>query len=110
MKIVHICLACFYVEGMGYQENILPQYHAMMGHEVSVLTSNYAFNSKYEQTQKNQTDYFNDFGVHVQVLEKSKRYGYYSRFGDFNGLRKILIEISISDHTGEHVTEQKYMV
>jgi hypothetical protein len=39
MKIVHICLACFYVEGMGYQENLLPKYHVKQGHQVTVLTN-----------------------------------------------------------------------
>ena len=72
MKIVHICLACFYVEGMGYQENILPQYHAMMGHEVSVLTSDYAFNSKYEKIEKTEKEYVNDYDVHVEILERSE--------------------------------------
>ena len=72
MKIVHICLACFYVEGMGYQENILPQYHAMMGHEVSVLTSDYAFNSKYEKIEKTEKEYVNDYNVHVEILERSE--------------------------------------
>lgn len=72
MKIVHICLACFYVEGMGYQENILPQYHAMMGHVVSVLTSDYAFNSKYEATKKNTREYVNEHNIHVRVLEAAK--------------------------------------
>lgn len=86
MKIVHICLAAFYVEGLGYQENILSQLHAEMGNEVTVLTSDYVFNSKHEVVKRDKTEYTNDFGVHVKVLKKSTRYGYYSRYGDFDGV------------------------
>ena len=52
MKIVHVCLACFYVEGMGYQENILPKEHSEAGHSVTVITSDFAFNERGEKTKK----------------------------------------------------------
>ena len=84
MRIVHVCLACFYVEGWGYQENILPQYHVQMGHEVLVLTSDYAFNNRSESTVKQERDYVNLHGVHVRIMDKTSRYGWYSRFGDFS--------------------------
>ena len=45
MKIVHICLACFYVDGMGYQENLLPKYHAQK-HDVTIITSDFAFDNR----------------------------------------------------------------
>ena len=51
MKIVHICLAAVYIEGFGYQENILPQCHRAMGYDVTVLTSDHVFDKNY--TQKN---------------------------------------------------------
>lgn len=39
MKILHCCLANFYVDGYGYQENILPRAHKLQGHEVAILAS-----------------------------------------------------------------------
>lgn len=39
MKIVHLMLSCFYKEGYGYQENILPQKHRELGHEVQIVTN-----------------------------------------------------------------------
>ena len=90
MKIVHICLAAFYVEGLGYQENVLPQRHAELGNEVTVLTSDFVFNSKQEGGKREQLDYVNDFGIHVKVLQRSTRYGYYSRFRDFDGVYAAL--------------------
>ncbi len=86
MRIVHICLACFYVEGWGYQENILPKVHAKQGNDVFVLTSDYMFNSRNEKEKKTETDYINPFGVHVKVLKRSTRYGYYSRYNDFENV------------------------
>ncbi len=39
MKILHVCLACFYIDNYGYQENILPKFHKNMGNEVKILAS-----------------------------------------------------------------------
>lgn len=77
MRIIHICLACFYIEGWGYQENIIPKYHALAGHDVMVLTSNYSFNSRSEATVKQDRDYVNPQGIHVKVLDKASHYGNY---------------------------------
>lgn len=106
MRIVHICLASFYVEGLGYQENILPQRHAELGNEVTVLTSDYVFNSKQEEGKREQSDYVNDFGIHVKVLPRSTRYGYYSRFRDFDGVYDAIESIDpdiIFVHGGQFV-------
>jgi hypothetical protein len=39
MKILHCCLAAFYIDNFGYQENILPKMHKVQGHEVGILAS-----------------------------------------------------------------------
>lgn len=39
MRILHCCLACFYVDSYGYQENILPKQHKSDGHEVEIMAS-----------------------------------------------------------------------
>ncbi|MCA0333881.1 MAG: glycosyltransferase family 4 protein [Bacteroidetes bacterium] len=39
MKILHCCLAAFYIDNFGYQENILPKMHKLQGHEVKILAS-----------------------------------------------------------------------
>lgn len=46
MKIVHLCLSCFYIDNYSYQENMLPKYHVKMGHEVTVIASSFSFNNK----------------------------------------------------------------
>ena len=39
MKILHCCLAAFYIDKYGYQENVLPKMHKIQGHEVEILAS-----------------------------------------------------------------------
>lgn len=80
MQIVHICLACFYVEGLGYQENLLPQCHARMGHNVCVLTSDYAFDSKRHTVKKEVDQYVNQYGVEVKVLKRTGGRFSYGRY------------------------------
>ena len=46
MKIVHLCLSCFYIDNYSYQENMLPKYHVKMGHEVTVIASSFSFDEK----------------------------------------------------------------
>lgn len=39
MRILHCCLAAFYIDNYSYQENILPKMHKLQGHEVAILAS-----------------------------------------------------------------------
>lgn len=39
MRIMHCCLAAFYIDNYGYQENILPKMHKLQGHDVEILAS-----------------------------------------------------------------------
>lgn len=46
MRVLHCCLAAFYNEGYGYQENILPRMHKKQGHEVKIIASTETFVDK----------------------------------------------------------------
>ena len=37
MKIVHVCVSAPWGENYAYQENLLPQYHRQMGHDVTII-------------------------------------------------------------------------
>lgn len=39
MKILHCCLASFYIDNYGYQENIFPVLHKKDGHDVYIIAS-----------------------------------------------------------------------
>jgi 1,2-diacylglycerol 3-alpha-glucosyltransferase len=43
VKILHCCLAAFYIDNYSYQENILPRMHKLQGHEVAILASTETF-------------------------------------------------------------------
>lgn len=38
MKIVHLCLSAFYIEGFGYQGEYNPKYNKR-GHDVTIIAS-----------------------------------------------------------------------
>ncbi len=44
MKVLHLCLACFFPSGYSYQENMLPKYHRELGFDVEVIASTLGFN------------------------------------------------------------------
>jgi len=48
MKILHCCLASFYIDNYSYQENILPKFHKKQGHDVRILASIETYNSNVE--------------------------------------------------------------
>lgn len=43
MKIVHICLSGLYMDGWGYQDNLLAKYHVLDGHDVTVIANEYMY-------------------------------------------------------------------
>jgi 1,2-diacylglycerol 3-alpha-glucosyltransferase len=45
MKIVHLCLSNYYIDDFSYQENLLPKYHVLQGHNVTVIASLVSFDS-----------------------------------------------------------------
>lgn len=45
MKIVHLCLGNFFMDGASYQENMLTKYHVKMGHDVTVIAGLLSYGS-----------------------------------------------------------------
>lgn len=94
MKIVHLCLSCFYVEGMGYQENILPRKHKQLGYDVSIIASRFTFDSSGKPYFRPVDTHINEDGIPVTVLDYQNsifnlaRYLHY-----FKGLYKCLTNI-----------------
>ncbi len=43
MRIAHVCLSCFYIDGYAYQENELVRQHVENGHDVIVIASTETF-------------------------------------------------------------------
>lgn len=65
MKIAHICLSCFYIDGYGYQENELVRQHVADGHDVTVIASTESFDSARELTYVQPSTYMGSDGAKV---------------------------------------------
>lgn len=71
-KIVHVMIACFYKNGFGYQENILPAKHKELGYDVEIITYNQGGDASYKGSDKEPLTYINPDGIPVHILEKNK--------------------------------------
>ncbi|MCM1173558.1 MAG: glycosyltransferase family 4 protein [Blautia sp.] len=65
MKIAHICLCGAYTDGFQYQENLLSKYHKRLGNEVTVIASQWGWNSEGKVERKPDSLYRNEDGVKV---------------------------------------------
>ena len=56
MKIVHICLAGLYMDGWGYQDNLIAKYHVRFGHDVTVIANRWIYDEagNYVRTDKHE--------------------------------------------------------
>ncbi len=68
MRIAHICLAAFYIDGFGYQENILPKLHRKMGHDVIIVASTETYLDRTTLGYVEPSSYVNEHGVPVHRL------------------------------------------
>lgn len=94
MKIVHVCLTGGYTEGFTYQENYLSKYHAKLGHQVTLITTQFCWH-KDQWGQCLDSNYSNKYGVRViripykyQIPYKINTY-----IGRFVGLYSLLDDI-----------------
>lgn len=65
MKIVHICLCGATTDGFSYQENLLAQYHKKMGHDVTIVASQWITDSSGHLIKTDKNNYFNRDGVRL---------------------------------------------
>ena len=65
MRIVHLCLSCFYVDGYAYQENELVRQHVEDGHEVTVIASMENIGSDCRLIYVEPADYLGQDGARV---------------------------------------------
>jgi 1,2-diacylglycerol 3-alpha-glucosyltransferase len=65
MNILHCCLAAFYIEGYGYQENILPKHHKVLGHNVKIIASTETYIDNRTLGYIKPNSYINQYGIPV---------------------------------------------
>lgn len=72
MRIVHCCLASFYIDNYGYQENILPRMHKLQGHEVMILASTETYVDQIHLGYVEPKEYINEDGIPVHRIPYKK--------------------------------------
>ena len=83
MRILHVMLANFYIDNYSYQENYLPKYHKVLGHEVEIVASLFTFDKNGKGAWLPETSkYINEYGIPVtrldfQKLPKARRFRWY---------------------------------
>ncbi len=68
MKILHLCLSCFYYDGYNYQENVLPRINHDDGHDVRILASTEVLQNNIEVTYVEPGEYITEYGVPIKRL------------------------------------------
>ena len=91
MKIVHICLGCFFPDNYSYQENLLPKFHKQLGYDVSVIASLMTFD-KYGKTSyiEKASSYINEYGIPVTRLEYKSPNKIYKKLKRYTGTFEAL--------------------
>ena len=69
MKILHCCLACFYIDNYSYQENILPKFHKFQGNDVKILASTETYINNKVLGNTVSGSYFNEDDIEVTRIK-----------------------------------------
>ncbi len=72
MRIAHLCLAAFYIDGFGYQENILPRVHRRLGHDVVIIASTETYVQQTTLGYVTPSSYVNEDGIPVHRLRYAR--------------------------------------
>lgn len=72
MKVVHLCLSCFYIDGFAYQENMLVRQHVADGHDVLVIASTESYGADRKLTYVEPSTYIGSDGARVIRLPYRK--------------------------------------
>ena len=72
MKVLHLCLSAFYIDGYGYQENILPRMHKKLGHDVLIVASTETYIDNMNLGYIESRNYVNEDGIPVHRIPYSK--------------------------------------
>ena len=68
MRILHVCLGCFYIDNYTYQENLLPKYHKKLGYDVKIVASTLSFDENGNACNIKAQKDINENGIEVTRL------------------------------------------
>lgn len=91
MKILHCCLASFYIDNFGYQENILPKIHKIQGLEVEIIASTETYLSDKTLGYVEAGSYLNEDDIPVTRIP-------YVKWLPFSLVKKLRIYNNLKQH------------
>lgn len=95
MKILHLCLSAFFIDNYSYQENMLPKYHVLQGHEVAVIASLFTYDKNGQGGYfPNPSKYKDKNGFDVIRLDYKNPIGWNRFFRHYEGLYKSIEEFN----------------
>jgi len=94
MRILHCCLAAFYIDNYSYQENILPRIHSELGYEVQIVASTETYITKTKIGYVEPSSYISSDGIKISRLGYNKLLPHFimKKLRIYVGLSKILDE------------------
>lgn len=94
MKILHCCLANFYIDNYSYQENILSKKHKEMGYDVNIVASTETYVDKIKLGYVNPCSYITETGIPITRLPYSRLLPRFimKKLRLYRGLPKLLRE------------------
>lgn len=94
MRILHCCLAAFYIDDFGYQENIFPKIHKLQGHTVEILASTETYLKDNSLGYLNPSQYFSKDGIRVTRIPYAAFLPHFiiRKFRIYVGTKEKLIE------------------
>lgn len=69
MRIVHLCLSNFYIDGYAYQENIIPRINHEDGHIVRIIASTETFSNNVDYGYVKSGEYLTEYGVPIKRID-----------------------------------------
>ena len=96
MKILHCCLAAFYIDNYGYQENVLTRVHKQQGYEVMILASTETIDKEKGITYIKPSSYFTSDGIPVTRLPYVKIFtnGISRKLRIYRGVKNVINDFS----------------
>lgn len=97
MKIIHICLAGLFMDGWGYQDNIIAKYHVSFGYDVTVITNQWVYDHEGNYIKTDKTEEVDRWGVKIVriPIKHDKPYTYKLKryIGLYDNINKIQPDI-----------------
>jgi 1,2-diacylglycerol 3-alpha-glucosyltransferase len=94
MRILHLCLSNWFVDGVGYQENELVREHVLSGHEVLVISSTETHSKDGKLVYIEPRDYIGCEGARVIRISYSKLLPHYimRKLRIHKGLKNLILK------------------